>query len=251
PSSGSAAKVDNLWVRIREEALSEAKKEPVLAKYFCSSVLSHSSLEAALAKLLSQRLSCPDLCAETLFDVIHAAFDEDEDVKQAIRADLRAAKERDPACLSYTHCLLNFKGFQALQSHRAAHSLWGSGRKTLAVTLQSRASEVFAVDIHPAARIGRGVVIDHATGVVVGETAVVGNNVTLLHGVTLGGTGKVAGDRHPKIGDGVLVGAGSKVLGNVRVGDGAKIGAGSVVLRDVTAGSTVVGNPAKPVERKC
>ncbi|CAM8988230.1 unnamed protein product [Rhodiola kirilowii] len=254
-STSSAAyitpKVDDLWIKIREEALFEAKKEPLLAKYFCSTILSHNSLESALAKLLATKLSSPDLAADALYDVILTVFNRDDDVSSAVRSDLRAVKDRDPACVSYIHCLLNFKGFLALESYRVAHSLWSSDRKTLSFILQSRVSEIFAVDIHPGARIGRGVMMDHATGVVIGETAVVGNNVTMLHEVTLGGTGKVAGDRHPKIGDGVLIGAGSKVLGNVRVGDRAKIGAGSMVLKDVAAGTTVVGSPAKPVGKKC
>ncbi|VAI08775.1 unnamed protein product [Triticum turgidum subsp. durum] len=148
------------------------------------------------------------------------------------------------------HCFLYYKGFLALQAHRAAHALWSEGRRPPALLLQSRASEVFGVDIHPGARIGGGILLDHATGVVIGETAVIGDDVSILHGVTLGGTGKACGDRHPKVGDGVLIGAGASVLGNVRIGDGAKIGAGAVVLRDVACGTTAVGNPAKPIGKK-
>jgi serine O-acetyltransferase len=174
----------------------------------------------------------------------------DEDVISAMKDDLKAVKERDPACISYVHCLLNFKGFLACQAHRVAHKLWLQGRKVLALLIQNRVSEVFAVDIHPGAKIGRGILLDHATGVVVGETAVIGNNVAILHNVTLGGTGKICGDRHPKIGDGVLIGAGTCILGNIKIGDGAKIGAGSVVLKDVPPRTTAVGNPAKLIGGK-
>lgn len=164
-----------------------------------------------------------------------------------MRADIRAITERDPAATRFSEPLLYFKGFHALQTHRVAHWLWSEGRRELALFLQSRASEVFGVDIHPAARIGKGILVDHATGVVVGETAVVEDNVSILHEVTLGGTGKDCGDRHPKVRHGVLIGAGAKILGNVEVGEGAKIGAGSVVLEDVPAHATVAGVPAKVV----
>ena len=168
----------------------------------------------------------------------------------SVKDNLKAVKERDPACINHVHCFLNFKGFLACQSHRVAHKLWLQGRKVLAVMIQNRVSEVFAVDIHPGAKIGSGILLDHATGLVVGETAVIGNNVSILHSVTLGGTGKASGDRHPKIGDGVLIGAGTCILGNIKVGECAKIGAGSVVIKDVPPRTTVVGNPAKLVGGK-
>nr|GEW66786.1 serine acetyltransferase 5 [Tanacetum cinerariifolium] len=177
------------------------------------------------------------------------ALANDHLLKSAV-ADLRAARERDPACFSFSHCLLNYKGFLACQAHRVAHKLWTQSRRALALALQSRISDVFAVDIHPGAKLGKGILFDHATGVVVGETAVIGNNVSILHHVTLGGTGKAGGDRHPKIGDGVLIGAGATILGNVKIGAGAKIGAGSVVLIDVPPRATAVGNPARLVEGK-
>ncbi|QHN84490.1 Serine acetyltransferase 3 [Arachis hypogaea] len=156
--------------------------------------------------------------------------------------NLKAVKERDPACINHVHCFLNFKGFLACQSHRVAHKLWLQGRKVLAVMIQNRVSEIFAVGIHPGAKIGSGILLDHVTGLVVGETAVIGNIVSILHSVTLGGTGKASGDRHPKIGDGVLIGAGTCILGNIKVGECAKIGAGSVVIKYVPPRTTVVSD---------
>lgn len=243
---------DPIWRKIFDEAISDAKREPILRHHYCKTILSHASLESALANLLAAKLSSPSISETALRELFLGvlAGDGGSSIVAAAREDLRAAKERDPACLSHAHCFLNFKGFQSIQAHRLAHELWAQNRASLAALIQSRVSEVFAVDIHPGARIGSGVVIDHATGVVIGETAVVGDNVTILHSVTLGGTGKVGGDRHPKIGDGVFVGAGTKVLGNVRVGDSARIGAGSVVLKDVPPYATAVGNPARLIERK-
>ncbi|KAL0310952.1 UNVERIFIED_CONTAM: Serine acetyltransferase 3, mitochondrial [Sesamum angustifolium] len=220
---------DNLWLRMKDEA---------------SSILSHDSMESALANYLSLKLSNSSLPTGTLYDLFLGVLGEDKEIMLAVNDDLRAVKERDPACISYVHCFLNFKGFLACQAHRIAHNLWSNGRRILALLIQNRVSEVFAVDIHPGAKIGRGIMLDHATGLVIGETAVIGNNVSILHSVTLGGTGKDSGDRHPKIGDGVLIGAGTCVLGNVRIEDGAKIGAGSVVLKPVPARTTAVGNPA-------
>ncbi|RZC68368.1 hypothetical protein C5167_031627 [Papaver somniferum] len=191
------------------------------------------------------KLSNSNLQTSTLSEIFLGILNEDEEIKKSIRLDLMAVKERDPACISYVHCILNFKGFLAIQTHRIAQKLWSQDRKTLALLIQNRVSEIFGVDIHPAAKIGHGILLDHATGVVVGETSVIGNNVSILHNVTLGGTGNVCGDRHPKIGDGVLIGACTSILGNVKIGEGAKIGAGSVVLKDVPARTTAVGNPAR------
>lgn len=206
-----------------------------------------SSLERALAFHLSNKLSNPTLLSTQLFTLIVDIFTSSPAIRTAIRADLRAVRTKDPACTSYTHCLLYFKGFLACQAHRVGHFLYNHQRSSLAFLIQSRTSEVFHVDIHPAATIGSGVLFDHATGLVVGETATIGNNVSILHNVTLGGTGSRVGDRHPKIGDGVLIGAGAILLGNITIGEGAKIGSGSLVLIDVPAKTTAVGNPARLV----
>ncbi|XP_030487769.2 serine acetyltransferase 1, chloroplastic [Cannabis sativa] len=236
---------EELWIQIQEEAMSDVQQEPILHEYYTSSILSHNSLESSLSHLLAMKLSNSSLSKITLLETFYSVFIKDDGIRRAVRNDLKAVRERDPACTSYVHCLLNFKGFQASQAHRVAHKFWCQGRTAMATLIQSRVSEVFGVDIHPGAKIGSGLVIDHANGVVIGETAVVGENVTILHNVTLGGTGKVSGDRHPKIGDGVFIGAGSKVLGSVRIGEGAKIGAGSVVLKDLPPNTTAVGNPAR------
>ncbi|KAA8537280.1 hypothetical protein F0562_027033 [Nyssa sinensis] len=238
---------DHVWLKILEEAKSDMEQEPILSKYYFSSVFLHNSLETALANHLAIKLSNSNITSDTLYGVFLSVLSEDVEIKRAIRDDLRAVKERDPACISFVHCFLNFKGFLACQAHRVAHKLWSQGRIAVALLIQNRVSEVFAVDIHPAAKIGWGILLDHATGVVIGETAVIGNDVSILHNVTLGGTGKVSGDRHPKIGDGVLIGAGTKVLGNIKIGEGAKIGAASVVLKEVPPKATAVGNPARMV----
>jgi serine O-acetyltransferase len=238
---------DEIWARIRVEVDADVRAEPALASFLHTNVLSHTSLEDSLSFILAAKLGSETITSLTLRELIRQAFQADESIGASIREDLRAVLSRDPATRGYSQPLLYFKGFHALQSYRVAHYYWTHERQSLALYLQSRISEVFAVDIHPGARIGKGIMFDHATSVVIGETAVVGDDFSMLHEVTLGGTGKVGGDRHPKIGRGVMIGAGAKVLGNIKVGEGAKIGAGSVVLEDVAAFTTVAGIPARPV----
>jgi serine O-acetyltransferase len=219
----------------------------MLASFLHCVILNHRSLEDALSFILAGKLESSTITATTLRDLIDEAFAGDPKIGVAFRADIEAVCERDPACDSYSKAVLYLKGFQSLQAYRVAHYFWANDRKPLALYLQSRISDTFGVDIHPAARIGKGILIDHATSVVIGETAVVEDNVSMLHEVTLGGTGKQGGDRHPKIRHGVLIAAGAKILGNVEVGEGAKIGASAVVLEDVPPHTTVVGVPARPV----
>lgn len=239
---------DPLWAAMRAELAAQREREPALAA-FLRPLVDCPTFELALAHVLASKLATPEVTRGALGVVIAEALGRDPSIAEAVRADLRAVRERDPACPSDAHPLLYFKGFHALETYRVGHWLWRERRRTLAFWLQNRASEVFGADIHPAARIGFGVMIDHGTGVVIGETAVIGDDVSLLHEVTLGGTGKQTGDRHPKLGDGVLVGAGAKLLGNVEIGEGAKIGAGSVVLHDVPPHTTAAGVPARVVGR--
>ena len=234
---------DGFWEQIQSEARREAEREPMLASFLFASVLRHQTLEDSLGVILSNKLQTTDLPAIVLRDLLSEAFSEDASIRPSIRSDLLAARTRDPAARGYAQPFLYYKGFHALQAYRVAHRLWGQGRHALAAYLQNRISEAFGVDVHPAARIGSGVLIDHGTSVVIGETAVVEDYVSLLHEVTLGATGKETGDRHPKVRRGVLVGAGAKILGNIEVGLGAKVGAGSVVLRDVPPHTTVAGIP--------
>lgn len=238
---------DAVWAQIRREATEDAAAEPALAAHLQVAVLRQPSLEEALTHVLSTKLHSTALSEWALRDLIGEAFRLNPQISEQIRADLVAIVSRDPACRGYSAPLLYFKGFHAVQAYRVTHAFWTNGRRPLALFLQSRISEAFAVDIHPGARIGKGIMFDHATSVVIGETAVVEDDFSMLHEVTLGGTGKVGGDRHPKIGRGVMIGAGAKVLGNVKVGEGAKIGAGSVVLHDVPSHTTVAGVPARPI----
>jgi serine O-acetyltransferase len=240
---------DGFWDQIQSEARREAEHEPLLVSFLFASVLRHRKLEDALGVILANKLHTQDLPAILLCDLIEEAYAEDTSIGAMIRADLLAARTRDPAARGYAQPFLYYKGFHALQAYRVAHWLWRKGRNALASHLQNRISEALGVDIHPAARIGSGILIDHGTSVVIGETAVVEDFVSLLHEVTLGGTGKETGDRHPKVRRGVLIGAGAKILGNIEVGIGAKVGAGSVVLRDVPPHATVAGIPARVVGR--
>jgi len=239
--------LDPVWQRVREEAEVLAASEPFMASMAHSVVLHHDSLESALGYRIAQKLSSPEMSPLLLREMADKAYDANPDMGAAARADITAVFERDPACDRMIKPLLYFKGFLAVQAQRLGHWLWGQGRHDLALFLQMRSSELFSIDAHPGARIGKGIMIDHAHSIVIGETAVIGDDVSMLHSVTLGGTGKEAGDRHPKIGDGVLIGAGAKVLGNIRVGNCSRIAAGSVVLKEVPPKTTVAGVPAKIV----
>jgi serine O-acetyltransferase len=240
---------DGIWRRLRKEVAQQALAEPILASYLHATILNHRCLEDALSFHLAGKLAEPSLAAMTIREVISEAFEMSKNIHKAIRADLEAIFIRDPASHGVSEPFLHYKGFHALESYRTANWLWERGRRSLACYLQNRISERFGVDVHPAAKIGKGILIDHATSVVIGETAVVEDDVSMLHEVTLGGTGRETGDRHPKVRRGVLIGAGAKILGNVVIGEGAKVGAGSVVLNDVPAHSIVAGVPAKVVGR--
>ena len=241
------AAVDPVWDRICDEARQAVTDEPLIGSLVHSGILHHASFERALAYRFAMKLSSCEMPAQILREIADEAHDAEPELGRAARADLVAVYERDPACHRFLQPVLYFKGYQAIQAYRVGHWLWEKGRVDLAYFVQMRVSEAFGVDIHPAARIGRGIMIDHAHSIVIGETAVVGNNVSMLHSVTLGGTGKEDGDRHPKIGNGVLIGAGAKVLGNIHVGHCSRIAAGSVVLNDVPPKSTVAGVPARVV----
>ncbi len=239
--------VDPVWRRVCDEAVAAISAEPLLGGLIHSSLLHHATMERALAYRFSLKLASGEMSEQILREIADEAYDSDPSLAQAARADLMAVFERDPACHRFLQPILFFKGFQAVQAYRVGHWLLETGRRDLAYFVQMRVSEVFGVDIHPAAVVGRGIMIDHAHSIVIGETAVVGDNVSMLHSVTLGGTGKEDGDRHPKIGDGVMIGAGAKVLGNIHVGHCSRIAAGSVVLQDVPHNTTVAGVPARVV----
>jgi serine O-acetyltransferase len=248
-SPGRMEVVDPVWSRLRGEAEAAMTVEPALTGFIFATVLSHDRLEDAICHRVAQRLGHADVDDQLIRQTFQDVTTAQPSIGTAFRADLAAVLDRDPACDRYLEPLLYFKGFHALVTYRIAHELWRQGRKDFALYLQSQSSRVFAVDIHPAARIGKGIMLDHATGFVVGETAVVGDNCSFLHAVTLGGSGKQTGDRHPKIGSSVLIGAGAKVLGNIHVGNCSLIAAGSVVLQDVPPCMTVAGVPAKVVGR--
>jgi serine O-acetyltransferase len=246
-AAGHIASADPVWEQVQREAEAAMAGEPALTGFVFATVVNHTRLEDAIAHRVAQRLNHSDVDAGLILQTFQDVLDSQPDLSLAIRADLAAVYDRDPACTRYLEPLLFFKGFHALVTHRFAHELWRQGRKDFSLYLQSQSSKIFSTDIHPAARFGRGIMLDHATGFVVGETAVVGDNCSFLHAVTLGGSGKVTGDRHPKIGAGVLIGAGAKVLGNIHVGNCALIAAGSVVLQDVPPNMTVAGVPARVV----
>jgi serine O-acetyltransferase len=247
PKPAVLDKVDPIWARMRREAEDVVRREPELATFIYSTILHQDSLEAAIIHRLSERLAHSDMSGELIRQTYAEALKDQPEIRDAFRADIAAVIDRDPAAHRVLEPVLYFKGFHAIQTHRLAHWLWGKGRKDFAYYLQSRASSVFQVDINPAARIGRGIFLDHATGLVVGETAVIEDDVSLLHDVTLGGTGKEHEDRHPKIRRGVMIGAGAKILGNIEVGHCARVAAGSVVVKPVPPNVTVAGVPAKIV----
>jgi serine O-acetyltransferase len=242
-----AGVVDPVWTRIRQEAAAAAGQEPSLAGFLLTSILNHDSLESAIVHRIAARIGHPVVPADLVEQTFLEALAAEPKISEAFRADIAAVIDRDPACTRVMEPVLYFKGFHAIQTHRLAHWLWNQGRLDFALYLQSRSSEVFQTDINPAAPIGRGIFLDHATGLVVGATAVIEDNVSLLQDVTLGGTGKERGDRHPKIRQGVLIAAGAKVLGNIEIGQCARVAAGSVVLHSVLRNTTVAGVPARVV----
>src|SRR5271168_3716422 len=240
-------KVDPVWARIRREAEEIVRREPELATFIYSTILHHDTLEAAIVYRLTERLDHAALSSEMIRQAYADALKDEPTIGESFRADVAATVDRDPATHRLLEPVLYYKGFHAIETHRLAHWLWTKGRRDFALYLQSRASAVFQCDIHPAAKLGRGIFLDHATGLVVGETAEIGDDVSILHDVTLGGTGKEWEDRHPKIRYGVMIGAGAKILGNIEIGHCARIAAGSVVVKPVPNNVTVAGVPAKVV----
>ena len=246
-NSNKVTKLDPVWTQVRDEAEAITRADPALGGFVFSAVLNHQSFEAALIHRLAQRLANADVGSELIIGALREAVEAGQGIGAAARADIMAIIERDPACHRAIEPLLYFKGFQALQTYRFAHQMLKMGRKDFALYLQSRASMAFGLDINPHAVIGRGIMIDHGHDIVIGETAIIEDNVSILHGVTLGGTGKEQGDRHPKVRWGVLIGAGAKILGNIEIGHCSRVAAGSVVLQDVPPNSTVAGVPARVV----
>lgn len=247
PRSAAVKPCDPVWNDVRAQAEAIVAEEPALAGFISTTILNHNSLEEAIVFRLAQRLDRADLPTGLIRQTFMQVLADQPELGEMFRADLAAVIDRDPACQRAIEPILYFKGFHALQTYRFAHALWRAGRRDFALYLQSQSSNGFGTDIHPNAQIGRGIMLDHATGLVVGETAIVGDQTSILHAVTLGGSGKESGDRHPKIGCGVMIGAGAKILGNISVGDCARIAAGSVVLRDIEPRVTVAGVPAKVV----
>ncbi|KIN72113.1 serine O-acetyltransferase [Sulfitobacter guttiformis] len=239
--------VDPVWDQIKRDAENAVAKEPLVGGFVHATILHHASMDKALSYRIAAKLASNEMSMMVVREVVEQAYSDDPMLVEAARADLVAIFDRDPACHRLLQPILYFKGYHAVQAYRVGHYLWKKGQRDLAYFFQMRISEIFGVDIHPGARIGKGIMIDHAHSIVIGETAVVGDNVSMLHSVTLGGTGKEEEDRHPKIGDGVLIGAGAKVLGNIRIGHCSRIAAGSVVLEDVPPCKTVAGIPARIV----
>jgi serine O-acetyltransferase len=239
--------IDPIWSRVRDEAAAMSAAEPALASFIWETVLNHARLEDVIVHRVAERLGHTTVKEALIRQTYGEALADEPQIGEIFRVDLQAVNDRDPACERMIEPILYFKGFHAIQTQRLANWLWRHGRRDFALYLQSRASEVFQVDIHPQVPLGRGLFFDHATGIVIGATAAIDDDVSILQGVTLGGTGKESGDRHPKIRSGVLIGAGTKVLGNIEVGTCARVAAGSVVLHSVPARTTVAGVPAKVV----
>ncbi|MBL4756566.1 MAG: serine O-acetyltransferase, partial [Rhizobiales bacterium] len=242
-------RVDPIWEELRNEVQEMIQNEPELAGFAMESVLNHDNLEDAVIHRIVTRLDHGDISGELIRQAYEEAIADDPSIGEAFRADIAAIYDRDPACHRYLEPVFYFKGFHAVQTHRLAHWLWNKGRKDFAYNLQSRTSQIFQIDIHPAVRMGKGIMLDHGHAIVMGETAVIEDDVSILHGVTLGGTGKEGGERHPKIRACVLIGAGAIILGDIEVGTCSRVAAGSVVLKDVPPNTTVVGVPAKVVGR--
>lgn len=247
PTSEPAPTLDPVWKAVREEARAIIEREPVMSTFIFTTILNHFSLEDAVMQRISDRLSSTEMSGGLIRQSFLNMLKDWPQWSEYLRSDIAAVYDRDPACQRFVDPILYFKGFHAIQTHRLAQWCHSNGRKDFALYLQSRSSEVFQTDINPAVKIGKGIFIDHATGVVIGETVTIGDNVSILHNVTLGGTGKEKGDRHPKIGNGVLLGAGAKILGNIKVGDCSRIAAGSLVLKEVPAKVTIAGIPGKVV----
>ena len=239
--------MDPIWDSLQEEARIAAQQDPLLAAFLYSVIINQRSLEDSVIYRICERLDHPDLQANLLRQTFSEMLEDWPEWGSILRVDIQAVYDRDPACTRFLEAILYFKGFHAIQTHRLAHWLMNRGRRDFALYLQSRSSSVFQTDINPAARIGKGIFLDHATGLVVGETAVIGDKVSILKGVTLGGTGKEGRDRNPKIGNGVLIGAGAKILGNIHIGNCSRVAAGSVVLKEVPSKTTVAGVPARVV----
>ena len=244
-SIADIAAAGSLWQAMRREVHARSEFEPLMSTFLQATALNHETFEGALSFLLASKLDGPVVSSMAIREIIEEAYEAEPSIMRAAEIDIKATRERDPACNSYSTPFLFFKGFHALQAYRVAHWLWSQSRHTLAFYFQNQMSSIFGVDIHPAAKIGCGIMFDHATGLVVGETAVIEDDVSILHGVTLGGTGKVSGDRHPKVRHGVLLGANASIIGNIEIGEGAKVGAGSVVMKDVPPHVAVAGVPAK------
>jgi serine O-acetyltransferase len=240
---------DFVWQIMREEAVQASQQSPLMASFFHANIINHSSFASAISFYLANHLATSTVPAMMVYTIFEQTMAADPTIEQKMRQDLLAHYERDPACEQHITPFLYFKGYHAIQSYRIAHYLWQTKRTVLARYFQSRISEQFDVDIHPAAVIGGGLMVDHATGVVIGETTIIEDNVSMLHAVTLGGSGALSGKRHPTIRQGVLLSVGVKILGNIEIGEGAKVGAGSVVLENMPAHSTIVGVPAKVVGR--